>query len=113
VNHEGRYKGKKPYSFRIGHWVCDVSNNTWRQFIESVSDILAIEHPDKFADLAMKVTGPRRNYVSTNRQTLKNGVRVHGTEIYIETNLSANNAVAFAQELARAFGYDSVEVECY
>ena len=100
--YEGPHTHTTPGRFQLGVWVCNAGS--WRNLARYTCEILHLEHAEVFTERAFTVTGPRRDYFSTDRSTLRDPYRVG--EIFVETNLSANNCVSFVNRLAEAFGYD-------
>ena len=66
---------------------------------------VAENDPKDFAVVIDRIQGQRRVYFSREQSALKEGRLVKGTDIYVETNLAANNAKALCDALVRLFGY--------
>ena len=111
VNHGDPYKGTKPTSCTIGCWQFEPSD--WWELVHATCEILYLEHPETFRDRALKVTGPRRKYLSENAGELRRSKLICNSGLYVEIRLAANNSVSFVNELAHLFGYEKPEIEYY
>jgi len=49
--------------------------------------------------------GRKRPYFTRNPNELRNPKRINNTDIYIETNLSANSIVKLSKSIISLFGY--------
>ena len=107
TNYDDGFTATEPKSFRLGVWVCPVSS--WADLARHVSSVLQHEHPDAFEDTAMKLRGQHRSYFSADKDRLTKPTRVNLNYVYVETNLSANNAFQFARDLVSEFGFSSEE----
>jgi hypothetical protein len=109
TNYEGEFKNTKPASFRLGMWVCSL--DSWRDLVRDVVSILQYEHPHKFEEVVLGIHGQSRKYFSKDRNVLSDSSQVNKSDVYVETNLSANNAVQFTKEIVAAFGYSRDEFD--
>ncbi len=109
VNHDGEFTNKTVRSFRLGIRICKVS--TWRDLVRFVADILYIEHREQFEEIVSWIHGDKRDYFSRSSRDLRDAHRI-AKDLFVETNLAANNCVSLVTLLAEKFGYDSIEIDC-
>ncbi len=112
VGHDGEFINKKPYMFTLGCWCCRATS--WTELIKSVVDIISIEADEKgsyFEDTVLKIKGDRRSYFSKNRGELERPERVFNRDLFVETNLSANNTVIFLDKTVNAFKYKNFDFD--
>ncbi|MDR3063516.1 MAG: hypothetical protein LBU40_05190, partial [Methanobrevibacter sp.] len=57
--------------------------------------------------------GRNKPYFSRNPQELRAGKLIHGTDIYVETNMSTNDIIKFSYKLINLFGYSKDDLEIY
>ncbi len=103
VNHDGPFKGKRPHWFKIAQKQRFVKS--WKDLLLECSAFIAEDNPNHFDNVLHKICGGRRNYFSKRRSSLQDGRLVKGTDIYVETNLSANNIMSLCNALSVYFGY--------
>jgi hypothetical protein len=72
-----------------------------------------MENETKFEEIALTITGSKRSYFSKEVKDLRDGRHIRGQNLFVETNLSANNAVSLVSHIAKAFGYGEISIECY
>ncbi|HCE42866.1 MAG TPA: hypothetical protein DET40_04910 [Lentisphaeria bacterium] len=108
VGHEGEFINKKPSAFTLGCWHCHATS--WRELIKSVIDIISIESDNSFEGTVLKIEGDRRCYFSVNRNELKDPEPIFNRKLFVETNLSANNAVTFLYKAVKAFHYKNFDI---
>jgi negative regulator of replication initiation len=69
-------------------------------------DILAASHKDRFEEV-LSLTGRKRPYFTKNPNELKAPERIAGTDIYVETNLSADRIGKISFDMISLFGYSA------
>ncbi len=62
-------------------------------------------------DRILTLRGRKRPYFSRNPSELRTPLRIRDSDIYMETNLSANQIVKISTELLKLFGYNEKEFE--
>ena len=67
-------------------------------------------HREYFKNV-LTLTGRKRPYFSIDPNQLRNPERIRGTNIYVETNLSANSVVKLTTKILELFGYDLKQLE--
>ena len=70
----------------------------------------AKEQPEQFASVP-NLRGRKRPYFSKNKNELRTPSAIDGTDIYIETNLSAVAIDKLARQLVTSFGYGAEELK--
>lgn len=78
--------------------------DSWRNMLLKVCDIMRTTHTDQF-DKVLSLGGRKRSYFSKNPAELRSPKLVTGTDIYVETNYSANEIVKFSKDIISLFGY--------
>ena len=76
-----------------------------------MTQIIQIEHEDEFEERALGCRGQSRVYFSRDENDLTESNKIDGCELYVETNLSANNSFDFARKVALSFGYPSKDFQ--
>jgi restriction system protein len=83
------------------------TSKTWKAMLVAVAEELAKRHPSTFEEVAGAVHGRSRTYFARDPEPMWNPARVPGTDLYLETNLSAENILRLAQKLMAAFGHNA------
>jgi len=99
-----RYTGKTIVSFNFKGKEYKVEY--WIEMLKKICSIILEFHRDKFEQI-LKLKGRRRPYFTKDKNELRVPSRIETTDIYMETNLSANSIVKITQNLISLFGYDS------
>lgn len=81
----------------------------WIELLLSISTYLASNHRSRF-DAVLRLAGRKRPYFSTNQSELRTAKKINGTDIYVETNLSANQIVKISNDLLELFGYKKADL---
>jgi len=102
------FTGKKIISFSFQNNSYPVKN--WRGLLESISQVIQNKHTSEF-DKVLSLKGRKRYYFSRNANDLRLPLKIKGTDIYYESNLSANSIVKLCNELLNIFGYDTDSVK--
>jgi hypothetical protein len=100
---KGPHIGKKPIALKFSGKEMKISE--WREVVRKFCDILADENRDHFPLVLELLRADRRTYFTRDESKLTDGYLVPNTDIWVETNLSANNTMEFCNKLANAFGY--------
>lgn len=99
----GIYKGVKPNWFKMGEHKESVRN--WRDLLVKVCTFVAEDNPSEFYIVLNYISGNRRSYFSKSDDSMKDGRKIPNTDIYVESNLSANNIKNLCDAIAKLFGY--------
>lgn len=88
--------------------------SSFADMLKTLSGYLWLRHMDKFAKVALELHGKRRPYFSRNPADLRKPYQLPASDIFIETNLSANNIVAIGRVLLEKLGHDpdSLTISC-
>jgi len=106
------YTGKSISSFYFRGQRYEV--RTWKELLMKLCDILNTTHRSEFHKV-LQLKGRKRQYFSRNKDELWEPRKIAGTNIFAETNLSANNIVKICLDLLALFGYSSsdLRIEAY
>ncbi|MEN3016620.1 MAG: type I restriction endonuclease [Candidatus Methanosuratincola petrocarbonis] len=87
--------------------------DTWIEMLLKLSEMMSYEHGRDF-EKVLALRGKKRPYFSRNKNELRDPKKVGNSEIYLETNLSANSIVKIAKQVVTLFGYkeDDLKIEC-
>ena len=104
----GYYTGRKIVAFIFdGH---RYELRSWKDLLCTLARILKEKHPDAFLRV-LQLRGKKRPYFSRRPIDLRKPELIEGTDIYVETNLSASYIVRLCRELVRLFGYRGEDLE--
>lgn len=79
--------------------------HTWREALEAVMSLLIEQNAARFQSVASEVVGRKRPYITTNPDLLRVAKPVSGTDLYFESNISAEQITRIAQLLVEKMGY--------
>jgi hypothetical protein len=96
------YSGKIVSSFTFNNETCEV--RFWRDVLVRISEILSQNHRKDF-NKVLSLKGRKRPYYTLDETLLRLPVRIKGTNIYVESNLSANSIVKLCYDVISLFGY--------
>jgi negative regulator of replication initiation len=82
------------------------SCHSYSEMLKLVSSYLWLRHMDSFAKVALDLRGKKRPYFSKNPAELRKPHKLAASDIFVETNLSANNIVAISRVLLEKLGHD-------
>ena len=82
------------------------SCHSFSEMMKLLSSYLCLRHMDSFAKIALELHGKRRPYFSKNPAELRKPHKLAASDIFVETNLSANNIVAISRVLLEKLGHD-------
>lgn len=107
------YTGKTPVAVILFHKRYPV--HTWKEATLTVLEVFRRQHVEDFEAAAVTVWGRKRPYISNSADDLRKPERVPHTDLYFETNLSANSMVKLCFTVLQKLGDDesqlSFEVE--
>lgn len=83
--------------------------DSWRDMLLKVCDLMRTTHKDQF-DKVLSLGGRKRPYFSKDPAELRSPKPVTGTDIYVETNYSANEIVKFSKDIISLFGYSRDDI---
>ena len=101
------YTGKKISAFSFKGR--DYKVNFWKEMLFELCNTLVSIHGNDF-DKTLNLVGRERPYFTRNADELRIPQRINKTDIYVETNLSANSIVRLCQNLVSLFGYSSTDI---
>lgn len=82
----------------------------WRDAFELVLEIVRQGAEERFEATAATLVGRKRPYFSVDPSVLRKAALVEGTNLYFETNLSANHMSRVAFELVERMGYSRTDL---
>ena len=77
---------------------------SWKDMLIKVCNLMHLKYPNDF-DKVLTLVGRKRPYFSKNPNELRSPERIDDTQIYAETNLSANAIVGITKKVLALFGY--------
>ena len=106
----GGYTGKSIVAFTFKETRYPV--RSWKEMLIKVTNLMLSAHREQF-DKVLNLVGRKRPYFTRNPNALRSPERVDNTEIYVETNLSANSIVKLSKNIIALFGYkeDNLSIE--
>lgn len=96
------YTGKNPFSFWFKNNKFDVKS--WKDILIKLSTFLCSNNYSNF-EKSLKLTGRRRPYYSKNPNELRSPYKIDKSDIFVETNLSANNIIKICNDLINILGH--------
>lgn len=99
----GNYTGTSVHSFTLFGESHPVSS--FKELLVVVCEKVADRHPDDFHQV-LQLTGRKRDYFSREYEDMKRPEKIPGTDIYVETNLSANDCVKRCRQVLSLFGHE-------
>lgn len=76
----------------------------WKDMLLKISGIMAGLHRDRFNDI-LTISGRVRPFFTRNPAELRSACLIEGTDIYVETNLSAGSILKLSKNVIEKFGY--------
>ena len=84
---------------------------SWKQLLMGICEELNNLHKKDF-EKVLSLKGRKRPYFTKNANELRVPEKIRGTDIFVETNLSANSIVSLCEDVLSLFGYkDSLKIE--
>ena len=81
----------------------------WKDLLITLCKILSTTHRNDF-NKVLSIVGRKRPYFTYNENELRIPQKINNTDIFVETNLSANNIVKICLDMLAIFGYSSSEL---
>ncbi|MGL6298727.1 MAG: type I restriction endonuclease [Methanobacteriaceae archaeon] len=95
-------RGNKVKSFTFNGQEYDV--NSWKNVLMELLAILYKNHSEIF-DRVFSLHGRKRVYFSRDSDEIFEPRQIEGTDIFVETNRSAENIVSFCKKIVKLFNY--------
>jgi len=104
------YTNKRVASFSFDGSTYEV--RSWKELLMKICEIMLNRHRRGFEQV-FGLRGRKRAYFSRNPEELLEARQIKGTDIYVETNLSANSIVRLSKKIISLFGYpeDALVIE--
>ena len=74
------------------------------------SAVMAEKHPADFAKQALTLRGRTRHYYASDPQGMTRPSRLPGTDLWVETNLSAKDILARVHQLLELFDHSAEDL---
>ena len=88
------------------------NTNSWKDMLIQVCEIMFVDHRNDF-NKVLKLRGSKIPYFTKNKNELRAPERIKGTDIYVETNLSANSIVRRLHQIISLFGYSDKDISIF
>ncbi len=102
------YTGKSISSFYFRGLRYEV--RYWKDMLIKLCEILNTAHRAEFKKI-LSLRGRKRPYFSSNKDELWEPRKINNTEIFAETNLSANSIVKISFDILAVFGYSTNDLK--
>ncbi|MFH2068420.1 MAG: type I restriction endonuclease [Candidatus Omnitrophota bacterium] len=103
----GNYTGKNISSFYFRDSKYEV--RSWKNLLIRLCEILSTNRIE--FDKVLTIVGRKRPYFTRNANELRVPEKIRNTDIYVETNLSANSIVKFCFEVLAVLGYSEADLK--
>lgn len=104
----GNYTGKRITSFYFRGIRYEV--RSWIDMLIKLCETINASHRSEF-DKALAIVGRQRPYFTRNSNELRAPQKINNTNIYVETNLSANNIVRICFDMLTVFSYADTDLK--
>ncbi len=101
------FRGKSPISFILKGEKYETKY--WKDISLQIAKLMAERHKEKFESV-LTLTGRQKPFFSKSPADLRAPEQVTGTEIYMETNLSAESAIRLSKNILSMFGYQESDL---
>ena len=95
--------GKKPVAFTFSGSRYEVSS--WKEMLVKLCEVLHATHGSQF-DRVVNLRGRKRPYFSRKSRELREPTEIKDTDIYVETNLSAQTKIVMAKRIISYFEHN-------
>lgn len=79
---------------------------TWKDVLQKLCGVLYELHPENFENKVLSLTGSKNPYFSSNINDLRTPKKINGTNIFIETHMSAGDIRKRCGYILKIFGYE-------
>jgi len=97
------YTGQKIVSFKFKG--SNIVVKSWKELLLGLCDILLAEIGHIEFQKVLQLEGTKRPYFSKDPNSLREPKKIKNTDVYVETNLSANSIVQLSKIVISLFGY--------
>ncbi len=102
INVFGNYTGRSIESFTFKGEKYYV--RSWKEMLIKICELMYAAHKNQFGKI-LNLTGKKRPYFTRNPNELRSPEKIRNTDIFVETNLNANQIVRISKEILLIFGY--------
>ena len=85
--------------------------HTWKESALVMFDALRRQDQQKFEEISVIVVGRKRPYISYEKEKLRAPEIIPGTDLYFETNLSANSIAKLCYTLVMEMGHEKTDLQ--
>ncbi|MCW6035387.1 hypothetical protein K4A83_03735 [Spirulina subsalsa FACHB-351] len=88
---------------------------SWKDFLINVCILIKLNHSKDFYKVQEAVKGRTRYFFTTKPEDLRKAEKISGTNLYVETSLSANDVVKLIKKIVDLFEYpaDVIAIETH
>lgn len=86
---------------------------SWKSIWVQVCTILAQQESAGFAAKATALQGRKRQYIAASADSMINPAPISGSELWVETNLSATDTMKLVERLLALFGYGATALQVH
>lgn len=83
---------------------------SWKDMLIKLCEVFNLSHRNEF-DKLLSLVGRKRPYFTRNANELRIPQKINKTDIFVETNLSANNIVKICLDMMVLFGYSKGDLK--
>lgn len=96
------YTGKSIVAFALGGKRYEVKS--WKAMFLKLCDLVLPKHRKDELEVLFTISTPQREYFSKNPYEFLTGEKIPGTNVYVDTNLSAREVVDLSHKMLMLFG---------
>ncbi|MBW7881661.1 MAG: restriction endonuclease [Caldilineaceae bacterium] len=78
---------------------------SWRGILLAVCEVLARREGERFATVAVSLHGRKRQYIASSPEGLHTPQQIPGTELFVETNMSARSVMQVVRMMLEGLGH--------
>jgi len=82
----------------------------WTDFLIQICELMLNLHPSRFHEI-FTLAGRKRPYFTRKPVELRRAIKIPGSDIYVETNLSATFKMKLVSDVLQVFGYTQHDLE--
>lgn len=102
------YTGQKIISFKLKE--SKVLVKSWRELLLKLCELILASVGQLDFQKVLQLEGTKRPYFSKDPNALRTPEKIKNTDIYVETNLSANSIVQLGKIIISLFGYEDKDL---
>jgi restriction system protein len=87
--------------------------DSWKSILVQVCTILVKQQNAGFATRATTLQGRKRHYIATSPDAMINPAPIGGSDLWVETNLSARDTIKLVERLLVLLGYGTTDLKVH